>query len=409
MRPLRVMFIEASSGGVVGGSLTGLYHLIRGLDRSAFACSMVLYEPKTIEADLAALGVPVYHVSRRRVPKQHALLGVQSYQRAKRVGVIARGLRCGRQAVRLAVEEGPAALGLRRVIRRERPDVLHLGNGLRANFDAVLAARLTGTPVVCHIKGFEKYSTRERFAAAKIDALVCMTQAVQAHCAANGVVARRNEVVYDALDEDGFCPARSPAQVRAELPGLAPQTPCAGIVGNIQEWKGQAVVVEAMALVHRRVPQARCLIVGGAHRAGAAYELELRRRVREAGLENVVHFTGFRADIADVINALDVVVHASVRPEPFGRVILEGMLLRKPVVAAAAGGVPELIADGDTGFLVPPGDAAALAERLITLLGDPELRQRIGSRAQAWARERFSLAHHVASMTGIYHEVTRTH
>ncbi len=406
MRPLRILFVEASSGGVVGGSLTGLYHLIRGLDRERFASSMALYEPKSIEPDLRALGVTLHQIPRRRVPKQHGLLHVDAYRRAKQIGAVTRLLRWGRQGLRFTVEELPAALALAAVVRRDRPDVIHLGNGVRANFDGLVAARLTRTPVVCHVKGFEKYSPRERRAAAGLDAVVCMTEAILAHCRASGVGGRRNVVIYDAVDEAGFRAEREPHAVRAEL-GLGATAPCLGIVGNIQEWKGQAVVVEAMARVHAAVPEARCLLIGGAHRAGAEYESALRQRIAELNLDDVVCFTGFRADVADVMNALDVVVHASVRPEPFGRVILEGMLLGKPVVAAAAGGVPELIADGQTGFLSAPGDAAALAERLVPLLRDAELRQAVGTRAQQWARERFSLRAHVAGMTGLYYDVTR--
>jgi len=116
---------------------------------------------------------------------------------------------------------------------------------------------------------------------------------------------------------------------------------------------------------------------------------------------------GFRADIPDVMNAWDVVVHASVRPEPFGRVILEGMLLGKPVVATAAGGVPELIDDGRTGFLVPPGDAAALADRLRGVLSAPADRDAVGRRARAWAQRHFSLARQVEEMSEIYEGAAR--
>jgi glycosyltransferase involved in cell wall biosynthesis len=121
-----------------------------------------------------------------------------------------------------------------------------------------------------------------------------------------------------------------------------------------------------------------------------------------------VHFTGFRADIPDVMNAWDIVVHASIRPEPFGRVILEGMLLGKPVVAMAAGGVPELITHEQTGWLVPPGDAPARAAQLRHLLADPAHARAVGSRARDWARERFALGRHVAEMTQIYTDATRT-
>lgn len=403
---IRVLYVEASSGGVVGGSLTGLYHLIRGLDRRRFAAAMVLYERKTIEAELAEIDVPVFHVSRRRLPKEHPLQRYDGYHRARQSRGIRSFMQIARQGLRIGLEEFPAALRIARWIRRFRADVVHLGNGIRANFDGILACLLTGTPCVCHVKGFEKYGDRERWAASRLASIVCMTEAVREHCEANGIHSPRTVVVYDALDESGFRPRHSPSAVRAEL-GVPEATPCAGVVGNIQEWKGQLVFVEAMAQVHAAVPGARGLIIGGVHRAGGAYHERLQQRLRELRLTDVVRITGFRTDIADVMNALDVVVHSSVRAEPFGRVILEGMLLGKPVVATAAGGVPELIADGETGYLTPPGDAARLAERLTPLLQDASRRRQMGQRAQAWARDRFSLDRHVAMMSEIYTNLSK--
>jgi L-malate glycosyltransferase len=405
---IRVLLVEASSGGVTGGSLTGLYHLIRGLDRARFAPMMVLYEPKAIEADLDGLGVPIHHVHRRRAPKEHALLHYAGYHRAKRATGVRAALRLGRLAQRLAVEEIPSALRLARVMRATNADVVHLGNGVRANFDGLLACLLTRTPCACHVKGFEKYSERERWIAPRIDALVCMTRAIAEHCAGNGIRARTTHVVYDAVDERAFAPAREAAAVRAEL-GIANGAPCMGVVGNIQEWKGQAVFVEAMAHVVEQIPHARGLIVGGVHRAGAGYAERLRERIGALHLEGSLSITGFRTDVADVMNVLDVVVHASVRPEPFGRVILEAMLLGKPVVAAAAGGVPELIQDGQTGFLTTPGDAAQMAERVIQLLQNATLRRGVGERARAWAREQFSLPRHVTAMSAIYESIAKGH
>ncbi|HSQ00945.1 MAG TPA: glycosyltransferase family 4 protein [Candidatus Dormibacteraeota bacterium] len=402
---IRVLFVEASSGGVLGGSLTGLYHIMRGMDRSRFDIGMVLYEPKPIEADLARLDVPVHHVARRRLPKQHGLLELGGYQRAKRLGVVRQLLRSGRQTARLLAEELPAALALARIIRRERADVIHLGNGVRANFDGILAGILTGVPVLCHVKGFEKYGARERWAA-RHTILVCMTQAVLDACHANGVRAPVERIVYDAVDETWLQPQRDPADIRREL-GIPASAPCLGIAGNIQEWKGQRVLVDALGLLADR-PDVHCVIAGGVHRAGEAYAAALRARIAELGLGERVHLTGFRADIPDVMNAWDVIVHASVRPEPFGRVILEGMLLGKPVIATAAGGVPELISHEQTGYLVPPGDAPALAAQLRQLLADPDRARAIGARSRDWARERFALGRHVAEMSQIYTDAART-
>jgi len=398
---IRVLYVEASSGGVLGGSLTGLYHLIRGIDRQRFAPLMVLYEPKPIEKDLAELDVPVYHVRRRRLPKDHTLRRYEGYHRVRRIGPIRSGMHNAREAARLLVEEVPAAFALARVIRGARADVLHLGNGLRANFDAVLAGVLTRTPTVVHVKGFEKYAWRERWASRHTRTMVCMTQAILDYCRERGISPRDARVVYDAVDDAWLCPRRAVSAVRAEV-GVPSTAPCVGIAGNIQEWKGQHVLVEAMAQVARTHPQAHCLIVGGTHRAGTAYANALQEHARELGLNGRIHFLGFRRDVVDVMNAIDVVVHASIRPEPFGRVILEGMLLGKPVIATDAGGVPEIIEHERTGFLVPPGDVPALAACLHRVLSDPTRARAVGAAAARWARERFSLARHVQEMSQIY-------
>ncbi len=400
-----VLFVEASSGGVLGGSLTGLYHLIRGLDRGRYGAAMALYEPKSIEGELARLDVTVHHVARRRLPKQHALLESDSYRRAKSVGVVRSVLRGGRQTARLFAEELPAALALARIIRRERVDVVHLGNGVRANFDGILAGLLAGVPVICHVKGFEKYGARERWAARRTT-LVCMTEAILRYCHEHGLRSSDEHVVYDAVDEAWLAPQRPAEVIRAEL-GVPLGAPCIGVAGNIQEWKGQLVLIEALGRLTAR-QDVHCVVAGGVHRAGEPYAEALRSRVVALGLSARVHLAGFRADIPDVMRGWDVVVHASVRPEPFGRVILEGMLLGKPVIATNGGGVPELLTHGHTGYLVPPGDAGALAATLEAVLADPDAARAVGAQARQWAQDRFSLKRHVADMAAIYDYATRT-
>jgi glycosyltransferase involved in cell wall biosynthesis len=367
---------------------------------------MALYERKGIEPELTALGVPVFHLRRRRIPKEHPLLFYEGYHRAKRVRPIGSGLHAARLTARLLMEEVPAAARLATIIQRERPDVVHLGNGVRANFDGILACIATRTPIVCHVKGFEKYGWRERWASRRTKVVVCMTQAVLDHCRAHGLEPPDIRVVYDAVDESWLQPRRFPSDVRKEL-GVPEGIPCLGLVGNIQEWKGQAILVEAMGRLSTAGVDACALLIGGTHRAGEAYAAQVRRRVADLGLEGQVLFTGFREDVAEVINALDVLVHTSVRPEPFGRVILEGMLLEKAVVATAAGGVPELIDDEKTGYLVPPGDALALAACLQRVLSDRDASAAVGRQARMWARERFSLSRQVGEMKAVYESAVR--
>jgi glycosyltransferase involved in cell wall biosynthesis len=183
-------------------------------------------------------------------------------------------------------------------------------------------------------------------------------------------------VIYDGLDLEAFRPTRDRDDVREEL-GIEADAPVVGVVGNIQPWKGQRVLLEALVELRTTHPRAVALIVGGAHRSGRGYADELRQFVTANGLEKNVVFTGARKDVGDLMNAMDVVAHTSVRGEPFGRVIIEGMCVGRPVVATRAGGVPEFVADGRNGLLVPAGDAGALAQVLRRLFDDAELRERL--------------------------------
>jgi glycosyltransferase involved in cell wall biosynthesis len=153
-------------------------------------------------------------------------------------------------------------------------------------------------------------------------------------------------------------------------------------------------------------PNAVALIVGGAHRSGRRYADELRAFVAEHALGQNVVFTGTRDDVGDVMNCMDVVAHTSVRGEPFGRVIIEGMCVGKPVVATRAGGVPEFVHDGENGLLVAPDDSTALAVVLRRLFDDPVLRDRLSTAAVQSVRD-FSVEHHVAEVTRIYDRVAR--
>jgi glycosyltransferase involved in cell wall biosynthesis len=153
------------------------------------------------------------------------------------------------------------------------------------------------------------------------------------------------------------------------------------------------VLVEAMSPLLRSYPNARCVLVGGPHALEPDYPAFLAERIRALGLGHQVFLTGPQQNVPEWMQAMDVVVHASDR-EPFGMVIVEAMALGKPVVAGAAGGPTEIVADGVTGLLSPYGDAAALAAAIRRYLDDPALARRLGAagreRAQQFSTERFA-------------------
>ncbi len=400
---MKILYVEASAGAVVGGSLTGLLHLVAGLDRQRFQPVLVLYEAKPMIPALVASGTPVHVVHRRKLPKQHGLQGTRGYQAAKGRRLPATVLANARRLLSFLVETLPSTLRLLPIFRRESPDIVHVCNGFRGNLDAIVAARLCGIPCVVHNKGFDKLSFLERAASGGVAAALSMTRAIQAHCRQGGLEPRRWMVSYDGVDPASFVLRQDREAVRAAL-GVPADAPVVGVVGNIQEWKGQVVLVEAMALLRERFPKLRAWIVGGVHASGAAYAEKLRRRIGELGLDDRILLTGAREDVPDLMRAMDVVVHTSVRGEPFGRVIIEAMTVGRPVVATRAGGVPEFVRDGVDGLLAEPGDAEDLASRLAALLGDAEFYARLAEGARL-AGCRFTIERHVAEVTDLYERI----
>jgi len=399
--PVRVLYLESSVGGVMGGSLTGLQHFLRGIDRRQYEPIVVLYEEKPVQAELAQLGIPVRIFRKQQRGRYHPLQKVEAYKRLRRQPATGNLLYAVR-ALRLFLQETlPATFSLVRLFREEKPDLIHLCNNFRTNLDAIVAAWLTRIPCVCHVKGFEKHSWLDRLFARSVDLGICMTAAVRRHCEQQRISAKRMTVIYDGLDVEGFRPTQDSSVTRRQL-GIPLEAPLVGVVGHVQGWKGQAVVVEAIREVKSILPEIRCLIVGGVHRNGTEYAEEIHRFVEEHRLQQNVIFTGFRADVPNLVAALDIVIHASVTPEPFGRVILEGMALGKPVIATNLGGVLEFVHDGVTGRLVPPGDSKALAEAVVGLLGNRPLRDRLGENGRLEVLRRFAVDRHVKEICEAY-------
>jgi len=378
----RVIFTDATEGGVLGGSLTGALAVIAELDRERFEPTLVLFEPKPIVAELEAQGVPVRVLAPRRGGGRGR-------------GTLGRG-------VHLARVVAPRVRDLARLFRREHPALVYCSNGVVPSLPVVVAAALCGVPVVCHFKGFSHVGPEARLASRWVDVAIGMTDEIIAHIRAEGVRARRFVTIFDGID----CAARVPRDgtaVRREL-GIPADAPLVGIVGHIQGWKGQLLVAEAVARVRREIPAVRCLMVGGVHRQGGAYAERLRARVAAPDLAGHVFLTGARPDVLACMDAMDVVLHASDR-EPFGRVLIEAMAVGRPVIAPREGGPLVIVADGETGLLVPPRDPDALAAAIIALLRDPARRAAMGRAARARVESVFGIQQYVRAVEGVFDDV----
>ena len=168
---------------------------------------------------------------------------------------------------------------------------------------------------------------------------------------------------------------------------------------------GQHIFLAAAAQVRRQFSSARFEIIGAAMFGEEAYELEIRAQATALELDDCVEFTGFRQDIPQRIDQLDVLVHASTTGEPFGQVITEGMIAGKPVVATHGGGVPEIVVHGVTGLLVPMGDANEMAEAICWLLENLEQASIMGEAGRERALNHFTVDKTAPLLEEVFEEV----
>ncbi len=289
------------------------------------------------------------------------------------------------------------------LIRKQQIDVV-FSNGGHANLFARPAALLTDRPCVWWVHGWEPRDTlREPISIAhqllSADRLLANSEWTARMLRNDFPSSPPIGVVRPGVDCREFRPDSVAGRAARRELGIGDSQRVVGMFGRLQPWKGQHIFLEAAAALGRRLRGTRFLVVGSALLGmDLAYEAQLRSRVASDGLRDCVLFTGERRDISALMNACDVVIHASVQPEPWGLVVAEAMSAGRPVIASDAGGPREMIAHGRTGILSPPGDPCALADALEQLLEDPALSHRLGTAARQHALASLDARHSAANL-----------
>lgn len=275
------------------------------------------------------------------------------------------------------------ALELRRVaaeLRRLRIDVIH-SHFSSAHFFGVLQARLFGCRVVA-----TSHSARLQPHWWWNDRVICPSEATAGFQRWVNLVPRsRIDVIPNFINPGRFQPRRTRAEIRREH-GLADDDFVIPVVGVVNANKAPHVLVQALPRLVRQGLRPRVMLIGA---ACAKYGPRLRREIERAGMAGRVALPGMRSDVADLLQAADVVCLPS-NSEVMPISLLEGMSCGLPAVGTWVGGIPECVRDGIDGFLVPPRAPAILAEKLAMLARDPVLRHRLGEQARARMLERFS-------------------
>ena len=298
-----------------------------------------------------------------------------------------------------------AAWKLSRVLRMMRPTVVHAHDAHAVTMIALARSlgRLEPPPPILMSRRVDFHIRRNAFSRWKygqVDRFLCASDAIRAMLVGDGIAAERTTTVHDGVDLDHVA-ATPRLDAHAEL-WLPSSAPLVGNVAALVPHKGHRYLITAAATVIRSVPDARFVIVGEGE-----LETKLRKQIRDLHLERHVLLAGFRPDALSLQKGFDLFALSSVT-EGMGSVLLDAMAIGQATVATRAGGVPEVVVDGRTGVLVPVRDPQALASAIVSLLGDPDRRARLGAAARARVHESFSVERMVQRVLDSYARLAGT-
>lgn len=294
------------------------------------------------------------------------------------------------------------ACQFKRLLEQEKVDLIH-AHEFDANTQGAFVAVLTGVPIVVTVHGknyfWEKLRRRLAYRWVSRNAtMVAVSENLRQFIVEKvGVPRNQIKVLYNGVEVLPQCDSVQVDQCRKEL-GLPENHRIVGVVGNLYPVKGHQYLIDSIPAVLAKCPDTSFVFAGRGE-----LEVELKAQVHRLGLDARVFFLGLREDIPRILSVLDVFVLPSLS-EGLSMAILEAMIAGKAVIATDVGGNPELVVNGETGFLVPPRDSQALAVSLIALLMNKQLADQFGERGKRRAENQFSLRTMVCAYQLLYEE-----
>jgi glycosyltransferase involved in cell wall biosynthesis len=289
---------------------------------------------------------------------------------------------------------------LARELERVAPDVVHVHSRRGADLYGGLAAALAGIPAVVT----RRVDSHEPAALARLKyrpyrVVVALSRAIERQLLDAGLPAEKTALIPSAVDTQRFAPdSTARGRVRTAF-GLPADALVVAVVAQLIERKRHAWLLSSLPALVREQPMIRVLCFGR-----GPLERTLRRQVAALGLTERVVFAGFRNDLPELLPGIDLLVHPAER-EGFGLALLEAASSGVPVVACAVGGVPDVVAEGETGLLVARDDFEGLCSAMRSLLADERERRRLGAAARRHAERRFGLGALVAAHHSLYARV----
>lgn len=378
---MKIVFVNPV--GAVGGAERAMLTFMKALrERQEFPIELHLIvgtEGPLIE-EARQLGVKVNILN---LPEEFNQLGDSAFKKRNRVIsmllLLSRSLKILPSLINYGKE-------FKQILKEMQPDLIH-SNGIKTHLLTIFA-KPQNVPLIWHIHDF--YGSRPLMAkilgwsSVRAQLGIAISQSVAED--AKIILPKLSTVVmYNAIDIDYFSPQDSPSHSPLRV----------GLVATFARWKGQDIFLEAIAQLIQKYPDlnATFYIVGGPiyKTQGSQFsQQELEEQASNLGISDKVNFLGFQQNIVEIYHWLDIVVHASTQPEPFGLAIIEAMACGKAVIVSQAGGASELFTPNKDAVGVPSGDSSALANAIADLVNSPEKRQYLSEEARQTAVQRFN-------------------
>ncbi|HBR21115.1 MAG TPA: glycosyltransferase [Nitrospiraceae bacterium] len=387
-----------------GGGTNSLLELLKRIDKSKYHFTALFYNnykkgyESNIKTEIEKLGVEFLILEQRKQPvivkiaKELSRLTFFFSRQLKRYSVflINYHFRIKRNAEKIS-----------ELLKNLRIDLLYMNNQPSSNLEGIIASKITGVPALQHSRIETTLNSFEVKAVNLwLKKMICVSEGVKNSFIRQGVDKSKCVVVYNGIAIE-IVPNASRQDIR-KMWGISDKDILIGAVGSLIKRKRIRDLIGAIAMVeNRREHPVKCMVIG----KGPEKE-NLMTKVKERNLDSRIIFTDFQSDAISYINALDIFVMPSEK-EGLPRVILEAMLMGKPVIASDITGPSELVADGETGFLVPVGKTDAIAGAILRLIENPTLRERMGEKAKERIIRNFPVEKYVNDVENVFAEVLR--
>ncbi len=370
-KPHNILYIQGVTR--MGGSIESLLGLLKGLDKKIFNPVVITSRIGRFFDEVRNLGIETEVVKMGMWRKGKSLLTI------------------------------PFSLYLiQRAIKKKNISIVH-ANTIWDNPYAVIPAGLKKVPSICHIRNTFAKDRIKKYHLSKTDKIICVSDEIRKGFNSWKLKDEKTITIYNGVDTRQFNDKVKGNSVRREF-NIDDKAILIGVVGRVDKTKGQDMLIKAFASLDKKHENLRLMIVGESSLQERSYFFKLKDLSNNLNLKNKVIFTGYRKDIPEITAAFDIAVVPSLPSsnEGFGRSVIEAMAMKKPVIASATGGIPEVVIDGVTGELYPPNALNKLAEAIERLILDEKRRFTMGEKGYIRVIEEFTMAKNVEEIEKVY-------